>query len=61
MTTNNTYTGATVIEDGYMILEAPNGYAGHFDESALPSGWKVEYETSAAFLKFPQPFVITVR
>ena len=48
-------------KDGYMILEAPNGYAGHFDESALPSGWKVEYETSAAFLKFPQPFVITVR
>ena len=48
-------------EQKYRILRAPNGYTGTFNESALPSGWTVVYETNNVYLKFPKPFVIVVR
>ena len=48
-------------EQKYRILRAPSGYTGTFNESALPSGWTVVYETNNVYLKFPKPFVIVVR
>ena len=48
-------------EQKYLILRAPNGYTGTFDESALPSGWTVVYSANEARLKYLQPFVMTVR
>lgn len=45
----------------YAILEAPNGYMGTFDESALPQGWKVKYTANGAMLKRSKGFAFSVR
>lgn len=45
----------------YKILDAPNGYTGQFDESALPSGWKVKYMSNGATLRRMKGLAIIVR
>ena len=45
----------------YKVLDAPNGYTGKFDESALPSGWKVKYMLDGATLHRSKGMAIFVR
>ena len=45
----------------YKVLDAPNGYTGKFDESALPSGWKVKYMSDGATLHHSKGMAIFVR
>ena len=48
-------------ETPHRILDAPNGYMGKFDESALPSGWKIRYAADGADLRYPRGFAIIFR
>lgn len=45
----------------YKVLDAPNGYTGKFDASALPSGWKVKYMSDGAALHRSKGMAIIVR
>ena len=45
----------------YTILDAPNGYFGKFDGSALPSGWKVKYKADGAELRYSKGLAIIFR
>lgn len=45
----------------YKILEAPNGYAGAFDESALPRGWSLRYAGDCAYLHYNKGTRIILR
>ena len=45
----------------YTILDAPNGYSGKFDGSALPSGWKVKYKADGAELRYSKGLAIIFR
>lgn len=45
----------------HRILDAPNGYTGKFDESALPEGWTVKYTSTGAELRYSRGLAIIVR
>ncbi len=47
--------------DAYKILDAPNGYAGKFDASALPEMWHLRHTSNAAYLTYRVPFVMVIR
>lgn len=51
--------GAT--PDQYVILSAPNKFAGEFDESDMPRGCRVKYTETSAYLSFSQPFIMVIR
>ena len=46
---------------GYKILDAPNGFTGEFQAGNVADPWYVEYTSTAAYLRYHSPFVITVR
>lgn len=46
---------------GYKILDAPNGFTGEFQAGNVTDPWYVEYTSTAAYLRYRSPFVITVR
>jgi len=45
----------------YRILDAPEGYTGKFDESALLRGWKVRYKADGAELHRPKGLAVIFR
>ncbi len=45
----------------YKILDAAGGYVGKFDESALPNGWSLKYESSGVYLRRTRGMLIVVR
>ena len=45
----------------YKILDAPGGYAGRFDGSALPGEWGVRYEPTGVYLRFNKGFAVILR
>jgi hypothetical protein len=44
----------------YKILEAPNGFTGKFDESALPKDWDLRYARDGVYLHHNKGTVITI-
>ena len=48
-------------ETAYKILDAAGGYAGKFDESVLPNGWSLKYESSGVYLRRTRGMLIVVR
>ncbi len=47
--------------DAYKILDAPNGYAGKFDASALPERWHLRHTSNAVYLNSTLPFILVLR
>lgn len=47
--------------DAYKILDAPSGYAGKFDTSALPERWRLRHTSNAVYLSSMLPFVMLLR
>ena len=47
--------------NAYKILDAPAGYAGRFDERALPEGWTLKYASDGVYLRYSRGTVIIVR
>ena len=45
----------------YKILDAPSGYSGSFDSSALPSNWMIGYRSGAAYLRKATGTTVTLR
>ncbi|MCR5751183.1 MAG: hypothetical protein K6G91_04405 [Kiritimatiellae bacterium] len=48
-------------ETPHRILDAPNGYTGKFDESALPAGWKVRYASDGAKIRYAKGLMVIFR
>lgn len=52
----------TAARSTYKILDAPRGYTGAFAKpSGWPGTWEVKYTSTAAYLRFKQGLMITVR
>ena len=47
--------------NAYKILDAPSGYAGKFDESAIPEGWGLRYKADAVYLHYVRGMAICIR
>lgn len=48
-------------EVSYKILDAPDGYTGKFDDSALPAGWGLKYTGDGAWLYHLNGLLLIVR
>ena len=47
--------------NAYKILDAPAGYAGRFDDSALPAGWGLKYAADGVYLRFNKGLMLIIR
>ena len=47
--------------NAYKILDAPDGYAGQFNQSSIPEGWAIRHVDKAAYLRCKRGFVMFVR
>ena len=51
----------TIEGEGYKILDAPKGYTGRFDDSALPKTWRIKYTSTGAYLRYKKGLLICIR
>ena len=47
--------------DAYKILDAPGGYVGKFDTSAMSEAWHLRHTSTAVYLNPITPFVLVIR